>query len=132
MKPFFCPHESLRSSLLAKKVHADIKIGFHRWWNFLVFGQRIKKDSSLPEALRQLSLLTAEGSPLAQGLQKKISSYARDTAVVPNWASMNVAEKIDRTDADKILEAHAVSRPFVTLFPGSVWATKQWTKKWIH
>jgi heptosyltransferase-2 len=123
-----CPHQSLRSSRLAKKIHASLKIGFYSWWNFLVFGQRIKKDLSLPEALRQLSLLTAGPTPIAQELKKKISSYARDTAVIPDWAHMSVAEKIDRKDAAKILEVHAVSGPYVTLFPGSVWATKQWTK----
>lgn len=54
----FCIHQSLRSQILARSLSARIKIGYANFWNALVFDRRVVRSMDLPEAMRQLELLT--------------------------------------------------------------------------
>lgn len=114
-----CPHESLRSALFARQIKAHRKIAFSKWWNGVFFNERVQRNLSLPESLRQLSLLTKEDKDLAQ----KISDYghahtAGSLGPVPEWASMTIKESSTSSPSKKMI-----------LFPGSTWATKQWTEQ---
>lgn len=137
-----CPHESIRTSLFVSQIKAKQKIGFHKWWNFFAYHQRVNKNPDLPEALRQLQVL----EPLSDDLSLRIKSYfsavgrvdhlpesgvKNDRAAVPDWASMNLSGEVSHVLSQRAhliekLGLQSLSRPWVFLFPGSVWMTKQW------
>lgn len=120
----YCPHESLRSALFVQKLIAKKKIGYKKWWNFWIFSQRYARDRSMPDAIRQLSLARHEipdwdqkmkqirpnGTESSQGLQD-----------VPEWASLDI--ELAKSTAEDI----TVMKPYICIFPGSVWNTKRWT-----
>ncbi len=117
----FCPHQSFRTARLVAQLHAKVKIGFKRWWNFFVFHQRVKRDLALPDALRQLSLLGAIDS----GMQSEIAAYKRDFSWdVPAAFSMKLELKESALEPSlqKLGET-----PLILLAPGSQWPTKRWT-----
>ncbi len=133
------PHESFTSGRLVKKLKSPVKIGFSSWWNFLFFHERIQRDLALPEALRQLSLLENRIPDLKAKLRsfKKMQiSFEKihpgKLAPVPEWASPEIELKLPFSDIKTQLVSDLGSHfslpdQFVCLFPGSVWATKQWT-----
>ncbi len=128
-----CPHESFTTASFSKKVRARKKIAFHKWWNFFFFTERIKKDLSLPDALRQMSLLQEFDPLLKKNLQdfhkqdlawKKQNSFL--LTPVPDWASpvVNVNSRFAEVQSNRGLKTN-----YVCLFPGSVWKTKQWSEE---
>lgn len=130
----WCPHESFRSARFVKSIKAQHRIGFYSWWNFLFFDQRVRRDMSLPDALRQLSLLSTLGEkwPYASELSQYPNPNDRQSfgfdESLPQWADM----KIEVSGGINILQALGVAdakKPFVCLAPGSVWATKKWGDK---
>jgi heptosyltransferase-2 len=126
-----CLHQSFRSGLLAKKIRVSgKKVSFSSWWGGFIFHHTIPKPMHLPDALRQLSLLTLLSENFAstwqqESLQALESSSVNDKMVdyrgleIPDWANMSVSENLSS------------SRPAqsVLIAPGSVWATKKWTKQ---
>ena len=125
-----CPHESLHSAFFCWGIPAELKISYWQIWNFIFFKERIKKDQFLPEALRQLSLLGNRDPELATWMQeisgtdyRKADSFGR-LAPVPWWASLSLREKLLHRPSP--LPAGPAT---VCIFPGSVWATKQWTEE---
>jgi len=115
-----CAHESVRSALLVFGLRADAKRGYAKFWNHLVFNQRVRRDLRLPEALRQLQLIGFADPRLRQDLE----NYAHNNSLatlgpVPTWASMQVVDQSLASGGQKSLR--------IGIFPGSVWATKRWT-----
>jgi heptosyltransferase-2 len=122
-----CPHESPRTAWWMKGLRArEAKIGFAKWWNHMAFTKRVVKPVDYPDALRQLSLMTAVDSSLAdlfgiEDMSHLKNPYSRrsplvlDVPLIPEWASM------------KVLEPKPDGRT-VFLAPGSVWPTKRWTE----
>lgn len=116
-----CPHQSFTTALFSRQLKAKRKLGFKKWWNFFAFDQRIERNQKLPDPLRQLSLLTMIDSSWAERLMP-YEDMDRDfrsgnlLSAVPEFASplLGPPEKVDRQR--------------IVLFPGSVWATKQWTE----
>lgn len=109
----FCPHQSWRSAAIVSQLSAQRdKVGFWKWWNFWAFSKRVSKPEYLPDALRQMSLLTAVDRELAQQfesvLQKEELFNPNERAQwvnfasykIPDWASMRVDERLyeDCTD----------------------------------
>ncbi len=144
----FCPHGSLRSALFIRRLVAKEKIGFKRPWNFLFFSKRVKKDMDLPEALRQMQLLTPFSSSLSEKISQFKTSYdvlssgqldepgvATPKTEIPDWARADFREVLkDHEGAWRgLVSRHGlevfVSSPYVILVPGSVWETKKWTEK---
>jgi heptosyltransferase-2 len=130
-----CPHESLTSALFSRKVKAKKKIAFHKWWNGIFFSETIRKDYSLPESLRQMSLLQESDPNLKKQLQdfrrqdaewkKRQKSQETLLTPVPDWAS----PLIESVHVSEILQRLEIGNSYVCLFPGSVWKTKQWTEE---
>jgi heptosyltransferase-2 len=145
----FVPHESVRTALWMTRLRARLgKVGFAKWWNHGFFSKRVVKPMAFPDALRQLSLLTAVDGGLAErfgmeeiqafggedvaGAQGQSSAGKSQSAgsgpsatltdfrqpVIPVWSSMQVK-------AHRTVSADGVRRVF--LAPGSVWNTKRWT-----
>lgn len=121
----FCPHESVRTALWMLRLRARVKVGFARWWNRFVFGKRVVKPMMLPDALRQLSLMTAVDARFAEtfssedvfelrNLESGVSPVDYRSPAIPSWASMQILD-------------HRPAGKKVFLAPGSVWATKRWT-----
>lgn len=128
-----CPHESFRSALFARKMSAEKKIGFKRFFSFLAFDHQVVRPMHLPEALRQLSLLTPVDPLLAERLLEFANRQTADGGqaqngfvAVPSWAemkisitqkSMSIAERWSKINLNNL----------VVIAPGSVWSTKMWT-----
>lgn len=148
----FVPHESVRTALWMRKLRAKHKVAFHKWWNGWIYDKRVVKPKDFPDALRQLSLLTAVDSRLAEMFgEEEVQSLRNsseqntvdfDEPKIPEWASMNVIphDSWGPYGARKLRDraAGAVSRrsdpqsdkgKLIFLAPGSVWNTKRWTKK---
>lgn len=137
------PHESHRSKLFALGLRArgvaTHTVGFRdRIFTFglsrLAYTHQVHRPMKLPEALRQLSLLTAPCFEDAKIWNERINIYRHEQGLpggrdsqgrllpVPSWASM----KID-TPALISPEKFSSEKPYAVLAPGSVWRTKQWT-----
>lgn len=128
-----CPHESPRTAVLVRKMKvAGHKVGFESWWNGVVFDKRVKKPMHLPDALRQLSLLTALSNSFAEefseiGGREDVFNSEDDAhnvdfrqGYIPVWAELSDVRGIQPTrkqDRSKI----------IYMAPGSTWATKKWT-----
>lgn len=119
------PHESVRTALWMSGVKSKRgKVAFRKWWNWMFYSRRVRKPKQLPDALRQMSLLTAYDKDLAAKFEHEVSGFESPrnlnspldltTPKIPDWASM------------KVSRCTAQSRR-IFLAPGSVWATKRWT-----
>ncbi len=104
----FCPHQSFRTARLVSQLSANQKIGFYRWWNFLNFDVRIKRDPTLPDALRQLSLIE---HPIS------VPNLKTRTTVIFNSLVPSPMKLLSETTKTKT----------ILISPGSVWPTKRWT-----
>jgi heptosyltransferase-2 len=128
-KLLICPHQSFRTALLVSKISAEKKIGFRSWWNKLFFHDRILKNLSFPDAIRQLQLT----SHLDPSLPRHLVEYQQDVNAVPDWASMDMSDRLSnfRLERSHLIEKLGLqshrSKSWFCLFPGSVWATKKWT-----
>ena len=109
----FCPHESFRSAMFVGRLKAKRKIGYKRFFNLFLFTDRVTRPMELPEAMRQLALLT----PLDPSWSERLRGYAENTqkqsgglleresdpqaldpiprlAPVPEWADMSIPRLI--------------------------------------
>jgi heptosyltransferase II len=138
----YVPHQSYRTHLFVSKLRARNKIGFSSWWNFLFFNHRIKRDGSLPDAIRQLSLMTFKDPQLKTQIdeyKRQAQAYAvspqGQMSPPPSWASMSIRENLlaDKSTWSRWLDRSGMgakrNKPWVLIFPGSVWATKRWSEK---
>lgn len=135
------PHTSLRTTLFCLQLRAQHKVSFRKPWNKLIFTQRLSWPGQLPEALRQLFLLTPWDADLAkqfQNLQNAEFFYQKNPgnrlSAIPDWASMSCRSLLQKSEYQKnflslpaSVQSAAQSGRAVLLFPGSVWATKKWT-----
>lgn len=120
------PHESFTTGRFVRGIQAKKKVGYSQFWNLFIFDHRIKRNWMLPEPLRQLELI----SFLDPQLKENIQLYAKQNPQgnmnsIPEWASMNCSQVVHswgRYFHPKL------STKYICLFPGSVWATKQWTE----
>lgn len=133
----YCPHKSVRTVWLLKNLNAKKKVGFTSWWNFWAFDRRFEFLSSYPDVLRQIYLLQDEYPSILpaiqsfdvqrhlscqrSGIPSEPISKVKETVSMPTslpWDSWQEVERLGfRSD-----------KSYVCLFPGSVWATKQWGK----
>ena len=135
------PHESFRTAWLCRPLDAKVKVSFSHWWNEWIFTESITKPQHLPDAIRQLSLLT----PFDQELKRLIQDYDEtqvpyaksekgQLTMPPAWASMSLRDKfLSDTKEWQTTQERLKLAPFsdqtVLIFPGSVWATKRWTEQ---
>lgn len=123
------PHESFTTAQMVRKLNAKTKVGFRKWWNKTIFDRRVSKDYSLPDALRQLSLMTGMDEEVGNRIekfkseQKKWKSRFGLLSPVPDWASAIVSLPTNEMSKESY---SFLSDKFIVLFPGSVWKTKQW------
>ncbi len=139
LKTIYVPHQSLRTHLFISKLKSENKVGFATWWNQLFFTDRIKKEMALPDAIRQQSLLQNSDSNLKKLIKEYKNSenpYQITQSLLskpPAWSSMTIKTQIleDKSTWARFLERRGLSakrdKPWVLIFPGSVWATKRWT-----
>lgn len=142
LKRVISPHSSFRTAWFTRGLDAEETIGYRKWWNRFAFDRRVERPQALPDALRQLNLLT----PFDQVLAENVAQYGRSQRAylqddngrlsgVPGWASTSLRERLlaDRTSWVRLMEKlgweAGGETPRVLLFPGSVWATKRWTEE---
>lgn len=122
----FCPHPSIRSARLVLGLKAERKIGFFSWWNFLFFSDRVSR-SRCPEPLRLLDLL----SPLDREFKEKVQQWkTKDwNKSDPSGLLPQIPEDLQLGFRSQLLRSNSpipIGDRTWALFPGSVWATKQW------
>lgn len=118
-----CPHQSFTTAVFSRRFKAKRRLGFKKWWNFFAFDQRLEKNMKLPDPLRQLSLITlfdASWADRFKPYEDMDRGYQSGQLLspVPEFASPLINEQVNAQ----------VDRQKIILFPGSVWATKQWTE----
>lgn len=152
----FCPHESWRSLRLTWAVRARRKTGFRRAFNGWILDDRVRRPLELPEALRQLALL----SPASPDWSERLLDFSRRQTAdggqdesgelmrVPVWADMSVGllsnasaqspqtviSEISKLSENVAAILNELGRnelrpiqPIAFIAPGSVWKTKMWT-----
>lgn len=139
----FSPHESTRSQLLVWGLKANQKIGFDTaWWSRLVYSKTVRRDQSLPDSLRQFSLLRAIDPQLNTAYQNldtgltnpsNQNTYDFFDVGIPDWASLDVTSetRVQTTEGfDHLLSKYpSLNQGPVLMAPGSVWETKKWTEE---
>jgi heptosyltransferase-2 len=139
------PHRSFRTANLVRKLQANKKISFKSWWNSWIFDESHSYVQEIPDALRQLSLLSGLDSKLSndyRSLLKQVKENPKlitgldnlnERLFVPDWALMVLDKKTVSADLaqelnEQLLEmGFSFDEPWALLAPGSVWATKRWT-----
>lgn len=104
------PHRSLRSALLAALAGIPRRVGFDTSAGSFLLTDRVRRDRSVPEIERNLSLLGALGLQPAGG----------PTRIYPG--------RDHRRRAQAFLDRHWDTPPedLIGVAPGSVWPTKRW------
>ena len=118
----YCVHRSVRSQLMSLQIKARRKIGFSSFLSFFIYDDQIKYQKNWPEALRQLKILVSTVQNVAVNLLEKDWSYLNDVDEQGQLA--NIPPLFDQAS----IKTQSASKK-IALFPGSVWATKQWTRQ---
>jgi heptosyltransferase-2 len=119
-----CPHRSLRTALFLRRLRPKKSIGYRLWWNACFFEERLSYSKELPDALRQLKLLTLpcedfrrewESFDFSKDLRGSKDLRVVDFSVMdfPEWMSAS-------------LRPWAPEGKVICVAPGSVWPTKRW------
>ena len=149
-----CPHQSFRSALLSRSIRARRKVGYKRWFNATLFDDRLERPMDLPEALRQVELLTPLDSSLSARLsefrsqQKRAGGQGEGSSLTPLPAGLDMTlprlvslrsefrsrGSLSGASSAKVGEiaarlGFAPGRRIAFLAPGSVWPTKMWTSE---
>lgn len=135
IRHWVCAHESVRSALITRKIKAENKIGYSKWWNASFFNIRVERHLQLPEALRQLHLL----APIDKTLNERLEHIRADK----KYHNEKIRHRIEQwphpiaQDLSLYVEPRAelarsallklrLQRPFAVVAPSSQWATKRW------
>lgn len=118
LRHVYCVHRSMRSLLFTAGLRAQKKFGFSSMLGFWIFDEVIVYPADNPEVLRQMAILEASDSETLEQLAAEDYSVLNDAGLpaVPAYFSF-----------ERPVRKHAPSNR-VAIFPGSVWATKKWTK----
>lgn len=128
-KWIFCPHPSIRSKLFAMSFKAERRIGFRDWLTVFLFHRTIR-SLKIPDALRQWSLIGAVDPQV-----KKMLPYLNQLQWTKKTSAgllPSVAKEYSINCRSLILDwpaATTVAPKTWAIFPGSVWATKQWMEE---
>ncbi len=118
VKNIYCLHRSLRSLLFVSRIKAQKKIGFASWMGFWFFDEQVEFIKSNPEVIRQFKILEKEDEETAQYFLN--SDYKKYNQLI---------EEIPEYFAFENIEVTKTTSKHIAVFPGSVWATKRWTKE---
>ena len=118
----FCLHRSLRSQLFSARIAADRKIGFTSVLGYFIYNDQVRFQSSDPEAIRQWRILL----PVDAETSDQLSGTEYSFLNVPG--TLGRLAEVPEFFSFKTLRVPERSRG-VAVFPGSVWATKKWTRE---
>ena len=123
----FCPHQSLTSHRLVRKIKSKNKLGYHKFWNAFFFNRRVQRRLDWPEALRQMQLLGA----VWESLETELKNFIPEKQTIPPWSQMDLPHlKWTDNEYRKLFQRKNMNfnldRDYICLAPGSVWSTKQW------
>lgn len=134
----YCPHQSFRSARFAKKIKTKVRVAYANWWNRFYFNHRIIRPMQYPEVFRQLILLSVVDPKWFSRMHEVTSGEVKNNFInlseqntvrfnqikIPNWASLELPR--NEIEISTALKKFELPEEYVTLAPGSVWATKRW------
>lgn len=120
----FCLHKSFRSAWLAFRIKAKLKFGFRKNIWSLFFDKTLIYPSTWPDPLRQLSLLSLAQHELKNTLMTQDWSYLNNKNSSGGFAEIPNDYQMPKVILEKNREEKSIA-----IFPGSVWATKKWSKE---
>lgn len=141
IRNIFCIHKSVRSQLFTAQIKAEKKIGFYSIFNsffgFLIFDKLVTFNQKYPEVIRQFKILEPVDVQTREEINAQDFSYLNHNYLsasnkfhlpaVPSFFSFHPEDfkkLIIQTDTPKENGPKKIA-----LFPGSVWATKMWTRE---
>ena len=115
------PHRSFRTAMFIRSLKVGTSVGYKRWWNHLFFDRRLRYPTELPDALRQLKLLTLVNDEFSKKFEihdsflghKDVESLNFENLKIPEWSSAQVKDWDPKGN-------------IICVAPGSVWPTKRW------
>jgi len=117
------PHQSLRTAIFISSLGAKTKVGFKNWWNKWFFTHRISRDKTLPDALRQLSLM----DPFDGSLKNKMRDFANNVEILPDIPKeFSMKLDIQSVSLPELLTG-IMKTKYALIAPGSQWPTKRWS-----
>ncbi|MBC7456861.1 MAG: hypothetical protein H7235_01185, partial [Bdellovibrionaceae bacterium] len=128
----FCLHQSLRSALFTMKLEAKNKIGFgltgfDRIYKKIFFNHVVPYIKAWPEVIRQMSILNPVDAELRQLVQSKDWTFLNKKNQQGGFEPIPDLFQFPPLNLD--LKPQSTSQKQIGLFPGSVWATKKWTRE---
>lgn len=129
----YCPHQSPRSLMLTRMLQSPRKVGYRSLLGKLVFNEAIERPMHLPEALRQLVLLSSKRKDEVFNFEPQASqNIYRRLAKLEDKKNVVVTEKLKPVPVWASMEVPSLrssKQKAVVLAPGSVWTTKKWTEQ---
>lgn len=116
----YCIHRSIRSLLFSSQISADQKIGFNSVLGFWVFDECVDYENRWPDAIRKFKLLRSRDQEVKATLSEQdfdILNLADSKGKLPKTPKLFSFPRLQK-----------IVKKQICLFPGSVWATKRWTK----
>lgn len=123
----FCLHRSVRSQLFSARIKARRKIGFSSFLGFWIFDDTVEHVSENPEVLRQFRILQPLDTETQNQFTRSSFEYLNEVAADGSMPEVPAFFSFPKT-SDEPPRSELVSKK-IAVFPGSVWATKQWTKE---
>lgn len=118
IKNIFCLHRSVRSLLFVSKIKAEKKIGFFSFFGYWIFDETVPFVKEYPEVIRQFRILQTVDKKTFEVINSKNYSYLNNSNLPPVPDFFSFSHKSENKDQSNK----------IAIFPGSVWATKKWTK----
>ncbi|MCB0392622.1 MAG: glycosyltransferase family 9 protein [Bdellovibrionales bacterium] len=129
-------HQSFRTAKIVSSLNAKNKIGYYKWWNFWSYNKRVLRPMHLPEALRQLYLISSLDSELYKSLEslqveknflnEQTQLNLHSSLSIPQWASCSIRSELSLHKLN--LTDFMLPERYIVVSPGSIWPTKRWTE----
>lgn len=113
-------HLSVRSTFVLKALRHTYSVGFSEAALSTFFSRTIKRDMNLPEALRNLSILSL-----------LCSDYTLDEAKLLGGGLACYIDPVLKENTRAYFDKTTLGKKIIGIAPGSVWRTKCWPAKYF-
>lgn len=122
----FCFHRSIRSLLLTFQIKASEKYGFASWFGYFVFDRTVSYIQSWPDVVRYMVMLRLVDQDVDEYFEMTASGDLQNLNYYDDKNFFTTIPPLFRFGPLK--SSTPILKQKVVVFPGSVWATKKWTR----